>query len=787
MGMFLNTKDILNEDYDGTRRYTSDIEYVPTDSELKIDNSSMSDEMAQSLIPIAESAKTSLATRIKEEPFYDWKTHNKSFIRTYKDLQKKGIKNNRFFLRLYDRGLQGVDPYAAVIPVDLQLRIILECFINPWYWLREICRIPEDGTPIIPGGGVQYQLDVNNLACWYLFLNGIDHYQSKPRQCGKTQNALAEQNYAFHFGALSTTFLFFNKDQNLAKTNLYRFKTQRDLLPSWMQMKSVLTEDHKTDKGIDNITSLMNPVTKNIIRVMPKAINDENANIIGRGYTAAFHHFDEVDFIPHQITIMHASSFAYSTASEKSWNNGGLACRIFTSTPGDANSATGKAANQWVNNMFKWDDSCFDRPINELIKEINTPGKTAVVFVEHSWKQLKKSVKWYEKQCRLVNYVEDKILNEIELKRIAGNSLSPFKRSDLLYISRHLKEPIDKIRVLNGFHPWLIYEELNPEYPYIMAVDPAEGLDGDNSAVTLINPFTLHPSAEFQCPFINPPVFAQMMIDFADEYCPKCMFVVESNKGRDIINHLMASHYSEQVWYDADKINSKIVDVHDEYGAERQAALNRRALGFVTSPSSRPHLFGILENIMYEDKEKLCTAYLSNDVAGLIRKPSGRIEAGDGFHDDNIMSYLIGLRVYYAADNLEEFGIIRGMTEPIKDTPKSKMARAMQSLKEALPSMPDEMKGLFGDFINEYAKANTPKGSYMKQMQKLALREEKKMNRELRGLYGRTTQDEEYFRPNTKKRVEHYREEDWDDFDRRIIESNFNNETDHDVHIEDLF
>lgn len=787
MAMFLNTKDVVDEDYDSTRRYHNDSSYIPSNIELMVDNSSMSVDMEQSLMPLSEAAKKSLDTRSQEEPFYDWKTKNKSFIRTYKDLHKKGIENNRFFLRLYDRGLQGVDVYAAIIPVDLQLRIILECFINPWYWLREVCRIPQDGTPIAPGGGVPYELDINNLACWYLFLNGIAHYQSKPRQCGKTQNALAEQNYAFHFGAMSATFLFFNKDQNLAKTNLYRFKTQRDLLPSWMQMRYVITEDHKQDKGIDNITSLMNPVTKNTIRVMPKAINEENANGIGRGYTAAFHHFDEVDFIPHQITIMDAASFSFSTASKNSWENGGLACRIFTSTPGDANSATGKAANAWVKNMLVWEDKFFDKKIDELIKAVNTPGKTPVVFVEHSWKQLKKSVKWYEEQCRLVSYKEEKILNEIELKRIAGNTLSPFKRSDLLYISRHLKEPINKLEFLDGFHPWFIYEDIHPDYPYIMAVDPAEGLNGDNSAITLINPFTLYPAAEFRCPFINPPVFAQMMIDFADEYCPKCMFVVESNKGRDIINKLMDSHYSEQVWYDADKINSKIVDVHDEYGAERQAAINRRALGFVTSPQSRPHLFGILENLMYEDKDKLCSQFLAEDVAGLIRKPSGRIEAGDGFHDDNIMSYLIGLRVYYTANNLEEFGIYRGMTEPIKETSTSKLARSISSLKEALPNLPENIRAIFSDFITEFNRDNAPKNIYNKGLQQSAKKSERMMRKEYGNMYMgfNPIEDDDNGVYHKNNRKDKYTDDDWDDLDQRIINSNF--DTNHDVHIEDLF
>ena len=36
---------------------------------------------------------------------YDWKTKNKSFLSLFKDLKALGIKNNKFFLTIYDRDL----------------------------------------------------------------------------------------------------------------------------------------------------------------------------------------------------------------------------------------------------------------------------------------------------------------------------------------------------------------------------------------------------------------------------------------------------------------------------------------------------------------------------------------------------------------------------------------------------------------------------------------------------------------------------------------------------------
>ena len=169
----------------------------------------MADQIQDNMASIKTAAR---ASSQKRKATYDFKTKNKSFLNLYRDLSMLGIKNNKFFLKIYDRDLIGVDVYNQILPLEIQMKVLLEIMINPWYFLREVCRIPVDGLPIEPGSGSEFLADRNNIASWYCFLNGIDHYDSKPRQCGKTQNDIAEMNYAFHFGALSSTFLFFNKD-----------------------------------------------------------------------------------------------------------------------------------------------------------------------------------------------------------------------------------------------------------------------------------------------------------------------------------------------------------------------------------------------------------------------------------------------------------------------------------------------------------------------------------------------------------------------------------------------
>ena len=284
-------------------------------SRFKDDEGAMPESVADDTEKLKSVAKQLFS---KRKPIYDWKTTNQTFIDLHNDLRRLGIKNNKFFLRLYDRDLVGVDPYDVHLPLEMQIKIYLECVVNPWYFLREIARIPSPGKPIEPGGGDRYEIDRNNAATWWLFLHHIDSYASK---------------HAFHFGSSASSMLLFNKDLMLSKENLARLKDQRDLFPPYLQMKIGFSEEGNVIKELNNITAMKNPINGNSIKVMPCANSQEMATRLGRGFTAPIMVFDEVDFENYNIDILNASVFAYSKASENAIANHGCASRLLLSTP----------------------------------------------------------------------------------------------------------------------------------------------------------------------------------------------------------------------------------------------------------------------------------------------------------------------------------------------------------------------------------------------------------------------------------------------------------------------
>ena len=365
---------------------------------------------------------------------------------------------------------------------------------------------------------------------------------------------------------------------------------------------------------------------------------------------------------------------------------------------GDLDTRDGAAASEYVSHMLKWTDKMFDQPIDQIKKIINSPAYNRMIFIEHSWQQLKKSVEWYETQCSLVSYNLEVIMREIDLKRIHGSSNSPFKRNDLLYLMNHKKEPIEQVDYSKNLCYINIYEKLRLNKVYILTIDPSEGLAQDNNSFTLINPSTQVPVAEFKSPYISQPDLCTLCCKFLDEYCPRSMIVIESNKGRELINRFLETKYRYQVYYDDGKLGDKVIEKTDKYGALKREAMQRRAYGVWTG-SNRSQYYAILENIMEERKDILLTQYLVEDVCGLIRKPNGRVEAGPNNHDDNIMSYLIGMFVYLFApyEKLAQYGIHRGASDNINDYDENGNITeegTMKKLLELYPSLPESMQDL---------------------------------------------------------------------------------------------
>jgi hypothetical protein len=217
----------------------------------------------------------------------------------YKMLKELGINNNKFFLKIYDTSIKDLDPFDEDnLAIEEKVKIKQEVRRNPWYFLREIVRIP------VPGGNTKYKLHRGNLAINFCMLNNINSLIELPRQNYKTQSVLCLMVWIYCISTRNSEIAFLHKKYEDSKMNLTRFKNIQKLLPSYL-----LPEKSKDD--IDNLASIRNS-RGNTILAKNSAISEEQADILGRGNTTAIAFYDEIAFIKYLHTVYTAGAPAQS-------------------------------------------------------------------------------------------------------------------------------------------------------------------------------------------------------------------------------------------------------------------------------------------------------------------------------------------------------------------------------------------------------------------------------------------------------------------------------------------
>lgn len=628
--------------------------------------------------------------------FYHISTSNLSFIQTARDLKSLGINNNAFFLSLYNPDLADVDPFSPNLTKEQVQAIINECIINPWYFIRECVRIPEQGGGTGPGAGSKFRLHRGNLAACWCFFRNIDLYLVIPRQCFKTHSMLACLNWAYIFGTSNSVFNFSNKSQKDSDDNLRKMKEQKDVLPIYMQHRYGIEIDESGDfkqvKGLDNVRTMTNPVNGNRIDSKPSAATEEKADGIGRGNSAPIQFYDEVEFTKYIGTIIMAAGPAYVRAAENAKKNGAMYGRIFITTPGNIDSQPVKDSMSTREQAAVFTERLYDMTEDDIAAFMKANSRNGIIYIEFNYKQIGMDEEWYQKVCAVSNWDKIKIKREVLLQRIRGTSESPFDPDDLDTINGFRKEPIDEIMV-NKIFTLYAYEKLDKTVPYIMGVDCATGVNNDNTVLMIIDPYTLHPVACMKTPLADAVETAQNIIHVVNRYIPKALVAIESNHlGSAIIAILKRSSIAANLYYDIDKAMVPDVETRlDKHGMVMNDPNNRRFYGVATTATTRPMMMQILLRHVAERKSDFICRELIDDLNNLIQKASGKIEAAQGEHDDVVMAYLIALFVYYHGSKLSRYGITK--YDPRK--PIGESVKKVETYADAYEALPDNLKQYF--------------------------------------------------------------------------------------------
>lgn len=595
--------------------------------------------------------------------YYHMSTTNQSFLDMHYYLKQTGRQNNKFFLVIYDPDLIGVDPRDPNLNTLMKKKILRECIINFWYFIREVVRIPDQGGAV--GGGARYKLHRGNLALNFGFLLNWNMFVEFPRQHGKTISAVVWYLWVFNFGTTNSEMMFMNKKHDDSKMNLRRLKDIRDTLPSYLQMKEMMGPDGKVKKASNNVESTTNIINNNKITTKAGARNSAGANGLGRGCTMPIHWYDEYAFILYNDVIYSAATPAFKTASMNAKKNNAPYGILITTTPGDMTTNEGIEAYNTKEAATPFNEAFYDYSFEKLEEVRNSNTSSSFFYIRYTYQQLGSSEQYFKEMVIDLKKNWVAIRREVLLEWSKSSSNSPFRQQDLDEVERLvMKEPIQQVALCNGLYFLNIYKPMDASmafrYPPIMGVDVSGGYQKDSSTITIIDSRTTEVVADFNCNYISTNDLAKVIYELVVKYMPNCIVNVERNGGfgASVLSVLAKSKIKKNLYFE---IKDKVIEERFNGTKPVRKTVQKKCFGFDETRDSRQLLMEILKERMEKHKAKFISPIIFDELTTLEVKRNGRIEHADNAHDDQIFSYLLALYVWYEGKNLmQNFGLDKG-------------------------------------------------------------------------------------------------------------------------------
>ena len=586
--------------------------------------------------------------------YYHHSTSNKSFVDMAMYLKDRGIQHYEFMLLLLDPDLAGVDPHDPRLPTVMKTKVLREILYNPWYFIREVVRIPQAGK----SGGIPFILHRGNLAMLFCLMLNLNTMCILPRQTGKTYCAVVWYLYLFNFGTNSSEISFLNKKFEDSKNNLTRIKDTRDLLPSYLKMDQIFAPDGSKLKGRNSVESITHPINRNIIRTVPSARDKTSAASLMRGRTTSIIYIDEYAFIKHNKIIYMNMVPAWNTAANNARMNHKPYGMLITTTPGMLATEEGEYCYQAMGNATKFSETWYNLTYNDIMDIVNTNERSTFVYIEYSYQQLGYSEQWFRDLCRNMELDWDAIRREVLLEWSPSVENSPFSKEDLDMIRNLLRAPIGSFMVFNKYTIY-VYERMDPKHIPLVGVDVSGGYQRDSSAITIVDSWTTKVTAEFNCNWIPTLDLAAVILELVTKYMPNAVVNIERNGGfgATVIAKLLSTPIKRNLFY---TIKDRVVEERIGGGQSWKRTQKTKVFGSDSTHQEREKLMDILRNRVDFHKDKIISKTIYDELCGLEYKKNGRIEHSSNTHDDQIFSWLWALYILYEGGELmRNWGIER--------------------------------------------------------------------------------------------------------------------------------
>ena len=623
--------------------------------------------------------------------YYHMSTTNKSFLEVSNYLKETGIGNYRFMLVLLDPDLARIDPHDPSLNSIMKQKVLRECIYNPWYFFREVVRIPDSGQKT----GVKFELTRGNLALLFCLMMNLNIFLEQPRQTGKTISSLAWYLYLFNFGTANAEMTFLNKKFEDSKLNLQRIKDIRELLPSYLVMDQAFGPDGVKVKGKNNVETMQHPVNNNRIKTVASARNKVAAASLMRGRTTPLIYIDEYGFIQYNTIIYTNMVPAFNTASNNARRNGTPYGMLITTTPGMLTTDEGVEAFNLKEAATPFSERWYDLSKEQIQNIIETNTNSTFVYIKYTYQQLGKTEQWFKKLCMDMNKKWDDIRREVLLEWSNSSENSPFRAEDLDTIKGLLRQPINTILLFNKYE-LKIFERFNIQYPPIIGVDVSGGYQRDSSAITVVDSYSTRVVAELNSNFISTPELAMVIHHIVSQWLPNAVVNIERNGGfgSSVIARLLQTSIKKNLFY---TIKDKVVEERIMGSAIHKRTQKTKVYGSDSTKAEREELVEILRDRVEYHKDKIISPTIYEELCGMEVKKNGKVEHSSNTHDDQVFSWLWALYVYYkGGDLMNNWGITRRVLRTDAD-----LEEAVTDIREPQSDMTQTLDISDNEEINE--------------------------------------------------------------------------------------
>lgn len=599
----------------------------------------------------------------------DDQTKNRSFVRLAQLYAKMGIKNHAFMLALMQPDLQGVDPHSPNLTLEQKAMIGLECKYNPWYFFREVVRLPQAGSD-----PVQFLANRGNVALFWAFLCNIDTALIQPRQTGKSASTDCLMVWLIYIGTRNTRITMLTKDDALRRANVDRLKGIRDAVPKYLINMARDDADNQFELTCNAIENKYNTsVAQN---------SEAAANNLGRGLTAPILHCDEGPFINHIGISLPAALAAGTAAREQAEKNNQPFGNIFTTTAGKKDDRDGRFMYDLIHSGAPWNEIFFDaknkREAHELVKRHcrKLEGQrdsdiAALVNITMSHRQLGRTDEWLRAAIANARATGEAADRDFLNVWTSGTQRSPLtvalneaiRNSEAEVLHTEIAERY----ILRWYIPEDEIHERMTNGHFVIGMDTSEAVGRDAIGFVMLDARDMGTVAAGTYNETNIQRFGAYLLSFMIKYPNTTLVIERKSTGIAIIDYLLMQMSAMGI-DPFKRIYNKIVDEGNdeamrdlqrrpEYRTEHFYDTRRQKFGFMTTKESRTVLY---TNVLQEAAKKaghlVRDKTLSTEIRSLVEK-NGRIDHVASGHDDMVVSWLLAHWFLTHGRNLGHYGI----------------------------------------------------------------------------------------------------------------------------------